>query len=56
MNIQIFAAKFCPAIKNILPAPDKTKMKQYCGDSGLTTEEYSELIDKKSQEVDRFIR
>lgn len=55
-TIKIFANKFCPSIRNILPAPSKTEMKQYCGDKGLTTEEYSKKIDKKSHEIDLFIR
>lgn len=49
-NIRIFADKFPRSNDDPIgvPAPDKTKMKQYCGDSGLTSEEYDELILKNS--------
>jgi hypothetical protein len=55
MNIKIFATKFHPNIKTILPAPSKTLMKQYCGDSGITAEQYEEMIEKKMREIENII-
>jgi hypothetical protein len=43
ISIKIFAQKFAYN-DNIIPAPNKTIMKQYCGDVGITSEQYDKLI------------
>lgn len=53
-NIIIFANRFEP-IKAIIPAIEKTRMKSYCGNDGLTIEQYGELIQKNTYEICQFL-
>lgn len=49
----IIAAKFTGRRREkILPSPEKTIMKQYCGDEGITPKQYKEKIDQLNLEYD----
>lgn len=46
----LFEGKFSGKIKNkIIKAPDKTKMKDYCGPEGITHEQYDALIEQSEK-------
>jgi hypothetical protein len=49
-NIRTFSQKFGSITddSNTVPAPNKTLMKQYCGDSGITNDEFDALIMKNN--------
>ena len=51
--ICLFESKFTGRMREkILPSTDKTKRKEYCGDHGLTMEQYDASIDKLNNEYD----
>ena len=50
-SIRLFESKFTGVLRQkILPSPPKTIMKQYCGDKGLTVEEYRTKINTLNED------
>ncbi len=49
----VFAAKFTGRRREkIMPSPDKTEMKQYCGEEGITPKQYREKMEQINADYD----